>query len=386
MTEVVKKKSNRVIRLLASTDVFLVALFWLMILTVFGTIAQKDMGLFAAQKKFFSSFFFWQGYIPFPGTRLVLVVMFINLLFKLIFETGLEKKYLGIVISHLGTFLLLVGGFLTAYFSFEGRMILEEGSTVAVVSSYHQRELAVINMANKEYDEVTAFRQGWLRVGRELKSSSLPFSMKIINFYRNSNLQQRKEPAHPDYRGTAKNFEVQEAPELKEDARNISAVIFKIAGSAKETDGIYFLREDTRLNMNLKIGDATYEFFLRREERRLPFSIHLLDFEKKFHPGTRMAKSYKSVVNLISGETKRRVVIQMNEPLRYQGYTFYQSSYIDSGKVEISILAVVKNLGRDFPYIASLVICLGLLLHLILHIPKLLARFEPPISKEEEVN
>ena len=54
----------------------------------------------------------------------------------------------------------------------------------------------------------------------------------------------------------------------------------------------------------------------------------------------------------------------MNQPLRHKGYTFYQSSYIEDDNKEISVLAVVKNLGRALPYLSSLIICIGLLIHI----------------------
>ena len=78
---------------------------------------------------------------------------------------------------------------------------------------------------------------------------------------------------------------------------------------------------------------------------------------------TNIPKSYSSEVNLISDGISKRKLIKMNEPLRYNGYTFYQSSFIEGEINDISVLAVVKNYGRLFPYISSCIICLGLLIH-----------------------
>jgi hypothetical protein len=60
----------------------------------------------------------------------------------------------------------------------------------------------------------------------------------------------------------------------------------------------------------------------------------------------------------------------MNEPLRYKGYTFYQSSFEQRDGIEVSVLNVVKNTGRFFPYLSCLVIFCGLLLHFILRVKK----------------
>ena len=61
----------------------------------------------------------------------------------------------------------------------------------------------------------------------------------------------------------------------------------------------------------------------------------------------------------------------MNEPLRYKGYTFYQSSFIETPDGETSVLAAVKNYGRMFPYISSIIMCIGLLIHLFMKLPAL---------------
>ena len=39
------------------------------------------------------------------------------------------------------------------------------------------------------------------------------------------------------------------------------------------------------------------------------------------HPGTEIAKSFISEISLIEHKTSRRVLIEMNAPLRHKGYT-----------------------------------------------------------------
>ena len=89
------------------------------------------------------------------------------------------------------------------------------------------------------------------------------------------------------------------------------------------------------------------------------------------HPGTNIAKSFSSDVNLIENDIPRRTLIKMNEPLRYKGYTFFQASFIDDSEIETTVLAAVKNYGRLFPYISSIIMSVGLLIHLLLMMPKM---------------
>jgi hypothetical protein len=57
----------------------------------------------------------------------------------------------------------------------------------------------------------------------------------------------------------------------------------------------------------------------------------------------------------------------MNNPLRYQGYTFFQASFSIDTDGERSTFAVVTNPGRLLPYISSLMVFGGMLLHFVLH-------------------
>ena len=92
------------------------------------------------------------------------------------------------------------------------------------------------------------------------------------------------------------------------------------------------------------------------------------------HPGTNIAKSFSSEINLIENGVPRRVIIKMNEPLRHRGYTFFQASFIEDQEGESTVLATVKNYGRLFPYVSSIIMALGLLMHLFINLPNLLRK------------
>ena len=82
-----------------------------------------------------------------------------------------------------------------------------------------------------------------------------------------------------------------------------------------------------------------------------------------------MASNYESTVEIDTGDLRRTTRIFMNNPLRYKDYTFYQSSYsIGPNGAESSVLSVVKNKGRLFPYIACTLIGVGLLIHFLVHL------------------
>jgi hypothetical protein len=95
----------------------------------------------------------------------------------------------------------------------------------------------------------------------------------------------------------------------------------------------------------------------------LPYSITLKEFRHDVYPGTDIPKNFSSLVHIshpAKGE-ERDVLIYMNQPLRYEGLTFYQASYGKEGK--LSILQVVQNPGWTLPYISCALVTLGLLIH-----------------------
>jgi len=94
-----KLNNNLVIRFLSSVKITVVCLSLLFILTLWGTIDQVNNGLYLSQERFFNSliFTFW-GFIPFPGARLVLWVLFINLVCVSLVRLVYQWSKVGIII------------------------------------------------------------------------------------------------------------------------------------------------------------------------------------------------------------------------------------------------------------------------------------------------
>jgi cytochrome c biogenesis protein ResB len=302
-------------------------------------------------------------------------VIFVGLLAKLLFASTWRNGKLGIYVMHLGGILLLFGGFLTAAFSQEGAMVIPPNQTASYVSDYHALELAVTHGSSAEQDEVTSFGQGWLKPGKLLSAQAFPFQLEILKYCRNCEIQRRTAPVDPgEYHGFAANFDLGTKPYAKEDHENQAGVMFRVKGAGPGTDGIYAIFEEMPVPQTIQAGGRKYLLEIRKQRTHLPFSLHLIQFEKQVHPGTQMARSYKSTVTLQDGGVAQRAVIQMNEPLRHRGYTFYQSSFVEHPSGDTTILAVVKNAGRTFPYISSIIMCFGLLIHLMIQSPKLIRK------------
>jgi len=363
-----RTKFNKTISFLAKPHIFFYSCVWLIVLVFFGTLAQRDYGLYWAQQKFFSSFILWVGWIPLPGGYLTMGVLFLTLLAKLVFKSPLKKKSLGTVVTHLGALLLLLGGFLTAITTQEGAMVLAEGDRSNQFEKYFEKELHVGK--EKSADNIV-FQQKWIKKGNILAHKKLPFKVEVLNFYENSSFVKRQESDPENVKGFLKIFQIFEIPREKQAEKNRPAVIFQITGSQEKTNGLYAVFEGMPIQQNIRFSDDVYPVKIDSEKIQLPFEVELIDFEKKMHPATGIPKSFKSEVKVHDNGVEQRKLIEMNEPLRYRGYTFYQASYLEGTPKETTVLAVVKNTGRLFPYISSIVMCIGVLIHLLLMSSKL---------------
>jgi hypothetical protein len=123
------------IKFLSSPRITVACLFLLFILTFWGTIAQVQQGLYAAQDRFFNSFFFLAaGFIPFPGAQLVLWVLFVNLICSLAitFKKYTQWVNMGLLIIHLGLILYFAAAFMIFHFAQESSIRLAEGEQTDV--------------------------------------------------------------------------------------------------------------------------------------------------------------------------------------------------------------------------------------------------------------
>ena len=355
---------NRYIKIIGSPKIFVFTVMWMMVLIFIGTVVQKDIGLYAAQQQYFSSWInLFFGYIPLPSGKLTMFIMFLNLSCYFFRPHIFSQNKIGITITHSGVILMLIGGVLTSLFSTEGSLVIEEGGESNFFENYHLKEFIIVDTTNDEYDDFTVFNNDLLYQNNILNHDN--FKIEILDFYANCRPEKRIYGGEETFQGMAKNFFLQELDPLKEYEKNISGIVYRLIGT-ESNDGIYINYIGQPITQSLNYLGQDYLLILRRERTYLPFSLHLIDFKKVLHPGTNIAKSYSSEVYLNENGISRKVLIQMNEPLRHRGYTFYQASFLEEGMKETTVLATVKNYGRLFPYISTIIMCIGLLTHMML--------------------
>lgn len=352
-------KAKRAALWLTRPDILLYALPWLMVILILGTLAQRDIGLYEAQARYFSSFILWLGPLPLPGSYPTLGLIFISLLAKFLIASPWNRAQAGTILTHLGIILLLLGGLITGMSAKESFIVIPEGGKSALLSSYHDRVLAV------ERDDGTVIAAyPFDRLVRGATFTPLEgMTLEINKTCRHCTAQI---PADDRGRiGMAEKMDLIDAAPEPEDEMNLSGVTLTITTPDEKLNGTYITLEDVPIRPTF--GDVV--IYVRRAQETLPFSIALKDFAEERHPGTATARAFHSDIVVEDGGVNWPARIEMNEPLRYKGYTFYQSSFVRGADgSESTVLSAVQNAGRIFPYVASAVIFAGLLLHLILRL------------------
>lgn len=123
----------------------------------------------------------------------------------------------------------------------------------------------------------------------------------------------------------------------------------------------------TLLNDVIKLFGTSEAFLFSFQNRRLDlgFPVYLKKFDMTHYDGTQKAKTYSSEVEIVppTGALPVAGLIEMNEPLKYAGYTFYQASFNQdekTGEPTASVLSVNLDPGRWIKYLGSLVLSLGI--------------------------
>ena len=143
-----------------------------------------------------------------------------------------------------------------------------------------------------------------------------------------------------------------------------------IAGNVKAVkikfyDKFYWVRNDGPLE--LSNGSDSVKLKIDQKEIKLPYQITLERFQMNKNPGTNNPASFESFVQLLDGRNNEGVKkhhVFMNNPIKHDDFTFYQSSYFPVSKDQYgSVLSVNYDPGRFFKYLGSLLIVLGSMWH-----------------------
>jgi hypothetical protein len=378
---------NRLFKLLTSLRLTVVCLGLGILLIWVGTVAQADEGLYAAQARYFKhwyvaglTLFGYRVPLVLPGGYLLGTVLLVNLVAAHIkrFQWGWKK--LGIHLTHAGIILLLVGQLTTDLLSRETQMRFSEGESRNYSESAQAAELVFLTDAAKpDEDQVVAIPESLLRKPGEIKHPKLPFTVRVQQFYVNARVRERgpmvdKGPP-PATQGAGPRVVLTAVPETRAmDDRNVPSAIIELSG-APGASGTWVVSPFLD-PQPFQAGNQSWRVAMRWTRSYYPFSVQLLKTTHEIYPGTGdpgIPKNFQSRVQLehpAKGE-KRPVDIYMNNPLRYEGLTFYQ---YQMGRDELdqnrgsSTLQVVRNPAWLTPYAGCIAVGGGLVIQFLIHL------------------
>jgi hypothetical protein len=375
---------------LSSVQLTLVCLGLAMVLVVFGTLAQVHMGTFAAQKEYFNSWWIYgdlgDSRVPvFPGGLSVGALWLINLLAAFAMRFTFQRKDTGILISHFGLILLLMGQFLTQSLAYESNMPIEVGKSSNYTQAFRDTELVLIKSVDADLDEVTSIPSSLLSREIEIHPPRRPFYLVVHRFIKNAQLGMAPSPQALSLQGEGgrrpgegppslatqgigTRVSAQEIPPVtSDDDVNTPAVYVEVREGARSL-GVWLVSSGLGAPQSFFSGGDEYRLAMRPRRYYLPFTLTLKEFHHDIYPGTDIPRNFSSLVHLSdpAKHEERDILIYMNHPLRYGGKTFYQASFGEGD--QLSVFQVVQNPTSAGPYVSCALVVLGLAVQFFLHL------------------
>jgi hypothetical protein len=406
-----------IVKLFTSLKLTVVLLAFSIILVFVGTLAQADEGLYGAQAHYFkqwivvgASMFGHKVPLLLPGGYLIGMLLLVNLVASHIYRFEFSFKKTGIQLAHAGVIVLLVGQLSTDMLSRELQISFTEGQTRNYSDSATEYEVII-----QSGDTVTAIPEKMLKPGTEMEVESLPFRVRVLQHWHNSDMNfrapmmQNAPPLTPN--GIAAHFDFTRADDVKTmDERNIPtallefrapsgslgawvvsdwagdpAMVANVRSQYAQMGGVMAqqIAADLAAPQAIVADGKPFTFTMRPARVMHPFSLTLLKATHTVYPGTISAaepqgipKDFRSRVRIDNRQTgeQREVEISMNHPLRYGGYTFYQYQMDagqfaeQAGRTPSSVLQVVRNPSWLTPYIGCAMVGLGLVTQFMFHL------------------
>lgn len=298
----------------------------------------------------------------------------------------------GNVLIHAGVGLLMVGQFVFGDRQVEQRIGLAEGTSTNLAVVEDQVEIVLIDTSDEQEDTVYAVPEALIRrvsgTDYVIEDPTLPCKLRIVEWMKNSQLgpvdSKKKNVATA---GMGLQVSAQKAKPVGgaiSNKINIAAAYVEVIDEASDQSlGTYLLSQEINdiaqlaatmesdRYETLEIDGKPFEMAIRFKQIRKPYDVFLKDVERINYSGTETPRDYSSRIVITDRATgaSQEDKAWMNNPIRYQGETFYQSRYnrIPSGDgqkmIETTGLQVVKNAGWVIPYVCCMMVFWGMFAH-----------------------
>jgi hypothetical protein len=350
------------------------------LLTWFATLEQIDNGLYPTLTKYFA----WQSLfllpeingktvpLPLPGGYWVSAVLLLNLILGGVIRIRKGWSHAGNLISHFGIIFMLVGGGVAHHFSERGNMAVGQGDSSNAAEDYFEYVVEVTEIKDGKAGTVQVIRGKDIEDldgagARIFRMPDMPFDLELTGFHKNAVPVSANERAPDRQQFIADGYFLMEKPKLAkaEEAERYTAGIY---GRILKRDGTksepFILAGASFHPFTYRLDDRIFTVDMRKRLWPMPFTLKLDKFTAAFHPGTMRPSKFVSEVTRIEEGGEAKVTVQMNEPMRYEGYTFFQASYgppgAGPGDKMYSVFEVVKNPADKWPEYSLWIVAFGM--------------------------
>jgi hypothetical protein len=370
--------AGRIFDVLSGFGLATVLLILLGLLTWFATLEQVEHGLHPTLNKYFD----WKSVfllpeikgktvpLPLPGGYWVGVLLLVNLTLGGVIRIRKGWKHVGNLIAHFGIIFMLVAGGVAHHFSERGNMAVGEGESSDTAEDYFEYVVEVAEIKDGKASDIHVIRGKHLTdlaagKNRLFMLPDLPFDLEIGGYLKNAVPVAITERAPDEGQLVADNYYLAERPSEINAEANTAACYARVVGRDGVKSAPFILAGASFHPFTVEQGGRIFTVDMRKRLWPMPFTVKLDEFTAEFHPGTMRPSKFVSKITRVENGGEAKVTIQMNEPMRYEGLTFFQASYgppgAGPGQKMYSVFEVVKNPADKWPEYSLYVVTFGML-------------------------
>lgn len=360
------------------------------LLTWFATLEQIDKGLYPTLNKYFH----WQSFglipeingkmvpLPLPGGYWVSALLLLNMTLGGIIRIRKGWRQVGNLISHFGIIFMLLGGGVAHHFSERGNMAIEEGTISNTAEDYFEFVVEVAEIIEGKPENIHVIRgsqiNGLSAKHRNFILPDFPFDLQLGGYLRNALPVSANERAPDKSQLVAHGYWLMDRPDEVSAEMNLAAIYARVLHQDGTVDPLFIVAGASFHPFTVRVDERVFTVDMRKRLWPMPFNVRLDEFTAEFHPGTSRPAKFVSEIMRIEDDSEAMVTIEMNEPMRYAGLTFFQASYgppgAGPGDSMYSVFEIVHNPADMWPEYSLYVVTLGMLITFLTKLGESLGR------------
>jgi hypothetical protein len=370
---------GKIFDILSGFGLATILLLLLGVLTFFATLEQVEYGLYPTLNKYFH----WKSAflipelndkmvpLPLPGGYWVGALLLLNLTLGGVIRIRKGWRQAGNLITHFGIIFMLVAGGVAHHFSERGNMAVGEGETSNTAEDYFEYVVEVAEITDGRPTSIRVIRGDHLTGlsagnNRIFRLPGLPFDLEIGGYLKNAVPVSINERAPARGELQADNYYLMERPDEINAEANTAACYARIVRRDGVKSDPFILAGASFHPFTVEEDGRVFTVDMRKRLWPMPFTLRLDEFTAAFHPGTMKPRKFVSRITRIENDSEAKVTIQMNEPMRYEGLTFFQASYgppgAGPGQRMYSVFEIVRNPADKWPEYSLYIVTFGMLI------------------------